>query len=44
LTVEFRAYKEVMGIVEFKSLTNYWKAPCTFTKPPKDFENHEPSL
>jgi len=37
MTVETRAYEMVMKQVKLISLTNYWKAPCTFVKTPEGF-------
>ena len=37
MTLETRAYEEIMKLVKTISHTNYWKQPCTFVKMPKDF-------
>ncbi len=37
MTVETRAYTDLMRTVKLVSHTNYWKAPCTFVKTPEGF-------
>jgi len=35
-------YESLMSGIMKNNDCFYWKAPCTFIKPPEDFENHKP--